>query len=194
MKFWEEITSHQSLFIESFHKKKGKDISLILAWLWQFYSQNINLYQATILIKFKFRIKRYEDFKNFKHRIIIATDIFGRGIDIEKINVVFNFDMPSDSDQYLHRVCRAGRFGTKGLAISFISKPEEQEVLDQIQKRFEVKIEELPTTIDVSTYSKLLLSITLSLVNNWVNLIIIAYFQIINCNTKMIFVIKVIAL
>jgi len=45
-----------------------------------------------------FRIKRYEDFKNFKHRIIIATDIFGRGIDIEKINVVFNFDMPTDSD------------------------------------------------------------------------------------------------
>jgi ATP-dependent RNA helicase UAP56/SUB2 len=108
-----------------------------------------------LIINVCFRIKRYEDFKKFKHRIIIATDIFGRGIDIEKINVVFNFDMPTESDQYLHRVCRAGRFGTKGLAISFISKPEEQEVLDAIQKRFEVKIEELPTTIDVSTYSKL---------------------------------------
>jgi len=56
-------------------------------------------YIMSILTKnLNFRIKRYEDFKNFKHRIIIATDIFGRGIDIEKINVVFNFDMPTDSD------------------------------------------------------------------------------------------------
>lgn len=50
------------------------------------------------------RIKRYTEFKNFKHRIMVATDIFGRGIDMEKINVVFNFDMPQDSDSYLHRV------------------------------------------------------------------------------------------
>jgi ATP-dependent RNA helicase UAP56/SUB2 len=98
------------------------------------------------------RIKRYNDFKAFKHRIMVATDIFGRGIDIEKINVVFNFDMSQDSDSYLHRVGRAGRFGTKGLAITFVSSPEDLTVLDAIQKRFEVKIEELPTTIDVSTY------------------------------------------
>lgn len=85
---------------------------------------------------------------------MVATDIFGRGIDIEKINVVFNYNMPIDSDSYLHRVGRAGRFGTKGLAISFISEQEDLVVLEEIQKRFEVKIEELPTTIDVSTYSK----------------------------------------
>jgi len=101
-----------------------------------------------------FRIKRYNDFKNFKYRIMVSTDIFGRGIDIEKINVVFNFDMPNDSDSYLHRVGRAGRFGTKGLAITFVSGQKDLEVLEDIQKRFEVKIEELPTTIDVSTYSK----------------------------------------
>jgi len=95
------------------------------------------------------RIKRYNDFKAFKYRIMVATDIFGRGIDIEKINVVFNYDMPKESDSYLHRVGRAGRFGTKGLAITFCSGTEDLEVLDEIQKRFEVKIEELPTTIDV---------------------------------------------
>mmetsp|Transcript_16207 Transcript_16207/g.15600 ORF Transcript_16207/g.15600 Transcript_16207/m.15600 type:complete len:87 (+) Transcript_16207:1028-1288(+) len=83
---------------------------------------------------------------------MVCTDIFGRGIDIEKINVVFNFDMPTDADSYLHRVGRAGRFGTKGLAISFISKQDDLQVLEQIQSRFEVQIEELPTTIDVSTY------------------------------------------
>jgi ATP-dependent RNA helicase UAP56/SUB2 len=85
---------------------------------------------------------------------MVATDIFGRGIDIEKINVVFNFDMPTEPDSYLHRVGRAGRFGTKGLAITFVSGQKDMETLDEIQKRFEVKIEELPTTIDVSTYSK----------------------------------------
>lgn len=104
---------------------------------------------------FPFRIKRYNDFKNFKYRIMVATDIFGRGIDIEKINVVFNYNMPNDSDSYMHRVGRAGRFGTKGLAITFVSGAKDLEILEDIQKRFEVKIEELPTTIDVSTYSKL---------------------------------------
>lgn len=100
------------------------------------------------------RIKRYTDFKAYKHRIMVSTDIFGRGIDIEKINVVFNYDMPKESDSYLHRVGRAGRFGTKGLAITFVSGQEDLSTLDSIQKRFEVKIEELPTVIDVSTYSK----------------------------------------
>jgi ATP-dependent RNA helicase UAP56/SUB2 len=52
---------------------------------------------------------------------MVATDIFSRGIDMEKINVVFNYDMPQDSDSYIHRVGRAGRFGTRGLAISFVS-------------------------------------------------------------------------
>lgn len=67
------------------------------------------------------RLEIYEQFKQSKYRICIATDLFGRGIDIEKVNVVVNFDMPSDADQFLHRVGRAGRFGTKGLTISFIS-------------------------------------------------------------------------
>jgi len=83
---------------------------------------------------------------------MVATDIFGRGIDMEKINVVINFDMPTESDSYLHRVGRAGRFGTKGLAITFVSGSKDMETLEDIQKRFEVKIEELPTTIDVTTY------------------------------------------
>ena len=71
---------------------------------------------------------------------------------MEKINVVFNFDMPKDSDTYIHRVGRAGRFGTKGLTITFVSSQEDMEVLEDIQKRFEVKIEDLPTTIDTTTY------------------------------------------
>lgn len=83
---------------------------------------------------------------------MVSTDLLGRGIDIEKINVVINFDMSPDSDQYLHRVGRAGRFGTKGLAISFISSPDDEKVLADVQSRFEVKVEDLPATIEKSTY------------------------------------------
>lgn len=101
----------------------------------------------------------------------MATDIFGRGIDVERVNIVVNYDAPGDADSYLHRVgcvelclgfiseltlrsCRrAGRFGTKGLSITFISSEADQEVLESIQSRFEVKVTELPEHIDPSTYS-----------------------------------------
>jgi len=98
------------------------------------------------------RIARYKQFKDFQKRIMVSTDLFGRGIDIERVNIVINYDNPSASDMYLHRVGRAGRFGTKGLAISFISTDEDTEVLNQVQERFEVKIAELPETIDVTSY------------------------------------------
>jgi ATP-dependent RNA helicase UAP56/SUB2 len=78
------------------------------------------------------RLRIYKEFKEYKYRILVSTDLFGRGIDIEKINVVINYNMPTESDQYLHRVGRAGRFGTKGLAISFISTPDDQKVLDDV--------------------------------------------------------------
>lgn len=101
---------------------------------------------------------------------MVATDLLGRGIDIERVNIVFNYDMPTAtvseeatnsltaSNTYLHRVPstqvgRAGRFGTKGLAISMVSSPEDSQSLNEIQERFEIAINELPASIDVSSYS-----------------------------------------
>ena len=49
-------------------------------------------------------IKRYTAFKAFEKRILVATDIFGRGIDVERVNIVVNYDCPPDADSYLHRV------------------------------------------------------------------------------------------
>jgi superfamily II DNA/RNA helicase len=113
------------------------------------------------------RIQKYKAFKNFEKRILVATDIFGRGIDIQRVNIVINYDMPDDPDQYLHRVGRAGRFGTKGLAISFISSDApmqasvksnykrewtDDQVLEQIQSRFEVKVQVMPATINTNSY------------------------------------------
>lgn len=99
------------------------------------------------------RIQRYKLFKEYNKRICVSTDVFGRGIDIERINLAINYDMPSEADQYLHRVGRAGRFGTKGLAVSFIAAEKDQEILDNIQDRFDVKIQEFPAEgVDPSTY------------------------------------------
>ncbi|KAK6129544.1 hypothetical protein DH2020_036702 [Rehmannia glutinosa] len=100
------------------------------------------------------RLTRYKGFKEGHKRILVATDLVGRGIDIERVNIVINYDMPDSADTYLHRVGRAGRFGTKGLAITFVSSASDSDVLNQVQERFEVDIKELPEQIDTSTYSK----------------------------------------
>jgi ATP-dependent RNA helicase UAP56/SUB2 len=98
------------------------------------------------------RIARYKSFKEFNKRILVTTDLFGRGIDIEKVNIVINYDFPDNTDQYLHRVGRAGRFGNKGLGISFISRETDEEQLKALQERFAVEISELPDQIDMSSY------------------------------------------
>merc|ERR1739840_58192 len=98
------------------------------------------------------RIARYKQFKDFQKRIMVSTDLFGRGIDIERVNIVVNYDMPADSDSYLHRVGRAGRFGTKGLAITFSGDEEDAAVLKQVQERFEVNVGEMPDKIDTTSY------------------------------------------
>merc|ERR1712087_265468 len=98
------------------------------------------------------RIERYKQFKEFQKRIMVSTDLFGRGIDIERVNIVINYDMPEGSDPYLHRVGRAGRFGTKGLAITFSCGDEDADVLKKVQERFEVNIGEMPGQIDTTSY------------------------------------------
>jgi len=110
------------------------------------------------------RIEKYKDFKDFKKRILVSTDLFGRGIDIERVNIVINYDFPreregeknagesSASDQYLHRVGRAGRFGTKGMAVSFIADQKDADELASVQSRFEVNIPLLPDQIDINSY------------------------------------------
>jgi ATP-dependent RNA helicase UAP56/SUB2 len=98
------------------------------------------------------RIERYKIFKKFGSRIMVSTNLFGRGVDFERVNVVFNYDMPADEDTYLHRVGRAGRFGTKGLAISFVTTTEDKDVMEKVRKKFVVTLPELPEIIDSSSY------------------------------------------
>jgi superfamily II DNA/RNA helicase len=97
---------------------------------------------------------RIESFKKFKlgnDRIMVTTDLFHRGMDFKAVNVVINYDFPDMEDTYLHRIGRAGRFGTKGLAISFVTK-EDEPILEAVRKKFVVGVEELPEKIEKSSY------------------------------------------
>ena len=98
------------------------------------------------------RLEHYKQFKNFHYRILVSTNLFGRGIDVDKVNVVINYDFPDTANEYLHRVGRAGRFGTKGLAISFVTTEEDKKRMEDVQMKFAVDVPLLPDTIDKSLY------------------------------------------
>lgn len=87
------------------------------------------------------RQKALKDFKSGKVRVLVATDIASRGIDIDKLKYVINYDIPLESETYVHRIGRSGRAGEEGIAIS-ISEPEEnilvREIENLIQQRIEV--------------------------------------------------------
>ncbi|CAF3601111.1 unnamed protein product, partial [Rotaria sp. Silwood2] len=78
------------------------------------------------------RLQRCKEFKEFKKRILVATDSIGFHMDFAAVNIVFNNDMSEDADTYLHRVIGAGRFGTKGLAITFVADETEAEILNEV--------------------------------------------------------------
>ncbi|XP_020502271.2 DEAD (Asp-Glu-Ala-Asp) box polypeptide 39B isoform X1 [Labrus bergylta] len=101
------------------------------------------------------RLSRYQQFKDSQRTILVETNLFGLGMDIEGVNIAFNYDIPEDSDTYLHRVACAGRFGKKGLAITFVSDERDARTLKNVQDRFEVNIRELPDQIDISSYNAL---------------------------------------
>jgi len=99
------------------------------------------------------RIKSFQSFKDStsNSRVLVTTDLFGRGVDVERINLCINYDFPKDTDAYFHRVGRAGRFGTKGVAISFVSSEDDTAQLAKVQERFEVSLEPYPESASETT-------------------------------------------
>ena len=97
------------------------------------------------------RIAKFDAFKDFKKRIMVATELYGRGVDFLKVNTVINYDMSTDAEAYVHRVGRAGRFGTKGITITFLASEEDQKVFDDLLKKYpNIKADALPDVIDKS--------------------------------------------
>ena len=85
------------------------------------------------------RQKALKDFKDGKIRVLVATDIAARGIDINKLRYVINYDIPNESETYVHRIGRCGRAGEEGIAIS-ICEPEENAYVRDIEKLIKQKI------------------------------------------------------
>jgi len=96
------------------------------------------------------RKKRMKDFRNGVVRVMISTDMLARGIDVQQVSLVINYELPSVKENYIHRIGRAGRFGRKGVTINLISK-EESRARDEIQQHFKINMEEMPP--DVSKIS-----------------------------------------
>ncbi|KAJ8572910.1 hypothetical protein K7X08_009421 [Anisodus acutangulus] len=86
------------------------------------------------------------EFRYGSSRMLITTDLLARGIDVQQASLVINYDLPTQPENYLHRIGRSGRFERKGVAINFVAKDDERMLLD-INKFYSVKIEELPDNI-----------------------------------------------
>lgn len=83
------------------------------------------------------------EFRSGSSRVLITTDLLGRGIDVQQVSLVVNYDLPTQPESYLHRIGRSGRFGRKGWAINFVTRDDEQMLVD-VQKFYNVVVEELP--------------------------------------------------
>ncbi len=88
-------------------------------------------------------------FRNHSVKVLIATDVAGRGLDVEELDLVINYEFPQQPETYLHRIGRTGRAGRQGLAISFVSKRDNSR-LESIEKLTGVPIETLPWSQDDS--------------------------------------------
>merc|ERR1719499_2189353 len=86
------------------------------------------------------------EFKSGSSRVLISTDLLARGIDVQQVSLVINYDIPRSIESYLHRIGRSGRFGRKGTAINFVTTRDVRQVRD-IERHYATQIEELPADI-----------------------------------------------
>ena len=93
------------------------------------------------------RDKIMKEFRNGTTRILLTTDLLARGIDIQQVSLVINYDIPINKEMYIHRIGRSGRFGRKGVAINFVTDKESQ-ALGEIESHYQTAISELPNDLD----------------------------------------------
>ena len=92
------------------------------------------------------RAKVMEEFRSGSSRVLIATDLWGRGIDVQQVSLVINYDLPTNRELYIHRIGRSGRFGRKGVAINFV-KTEDVPTLRDIEQFYSTQIDEMPLSV-----------------------------------------------
>ncbi|WVQ93421.1 ATP-dependent RNA helicase FAL1 [Kwoniella sp. CBS 9459] len=86
------------------------------------------------------------EFRGGQSRVLITTDVWARGIDVQQVSLVINYDLPSSRENYLHRIGRSGRFGRKGVAINFVTV-EDVRILRDIEQYYSTQIDEMPMNV-----------------------------------------------
>lgn len=87
-----------------------------------------------------------EEFRSGCSRVLIATDLWGRGIDVQQVSLVICYDLPTNRELYIHRIGRSGRFGRKGIAINFV-RDEDMSLLGDLEQFYSTRIEEMPANV-----------------------------------------------
>merc|ERR1719161_2183806 len=85
-------------------------------------------------------------FRSGSSRVLISTDLLARGIDVQQVSLVINYDLPQSMENYLHRIGRSGRFGRKGAAVNFVTNADVRNMKD-IERYYHTQIEEMPMNI-----------------------------------------------
>eukprot|EP00406_Dinophysis_acuminata_P054178 CAMPEP_0179301550 /NCGR_PEP_ID=MMETSP0797-20121207/47610_1 /TAXON_ID=47934 /ORGANISM="Dinophysis acuminata, Strain DAEP01" /LENGTH=391 /DNA_ID=CAMNT_0021011059 /DNA_START=80 /DNA_END=1255 /DNA_ORIENTATION=+ len=86
------------------------------------------------------------EFRSGSSRVLISTDLLARGIDVQQVSLVINYELPRNTENYLHRIGRSGRFGRKGAAINFVTNADVRSMKD-IERYYHTQIEELPSNL-----------------------------------------------
>eukprot|EP00413_Alexandrium_margalefii_P032213 CAMPEP_0204568182 /NCGR_PEP_ID=MMETSP0661-20131031/37034_1 /ASSEMBLY_ACC=CAM_ASM_000606 /TAXON_ID=109239 /ORGANISM="Alexandrium margalefi, Strain AMGDE01CS-322" /LENGTH=391 /DNA_ID=CAMNT_0051576175 /DNA_START=102 /DNA_END=1277 /DNA_ORIENTATION=+ len=86
------------------------------------------------------------EFRSGSSRVLISTDLLARGIDVQQVSLVINYDLPPNMENYLHRIGRSGRFGRKGVAINFVTNNDVR-TMKEIERYYHTQIEEMPMDI-----------------------------------------------
>jgi len=86
------------------------------------------------------------EFRSGSSRVLITTDLLARGIDVQQVSLVINYDLPTNRENYIHRIGRGGRFGRKGVAINFVTE-EDKRNLQDIEQFYNTQIDEMPMNV-----------------------------------------------
>lgn len=86
------------------------------------------------------------EFRTGSSRVLITTDLLARGIDVQQVSLVINYDLPRNLENYIHRIGRSGRFGRKGVAINFVTG-EDTRCLKELEQFYNTQIEEMPASV-----------------------------------------------
>lgn len=86
------------------------------------------------------------EFRSGSSRVLITTDLLARGIDVQSVSLVINYDLPSNRENYIHRIGRSGRFGRKGVAINFVTE-EDKRTLKDIEQFYNTTVDEMPMNV-----------------------------------------------